>query len=309
MTSASFRTLEIQEIPLRVRHQIMIGCVVPRPIAWVSTVSPEGIPNLAPFSFFNAFSSNPPIVAFGPAYRGRDGSIKDTLYNIQRTGEMVIHLIPENLRWACALTSLGYPPEVNEIEKAGLTAIPSVRVQPPGILESPVRMECRSRGILQVSFGKAGGNLVLAEVLLLHIREDLLDDEGLPDPRKTTFLFRLNRFWYGVIRPDTLMEVPAREPETGIGVDQLPGWIRDSAYFTVDDLCNLAMVPQLPEAFQSEEDIQREVPEVRFLLPSSDRKRAFFLYARDLLRRGERARAWSVLRAYQYYFGTEDSGR
>lgn len=281
------------DLPLRIRHQIMIGLVVPRPIAWVTTrgVQSETV-NLAPFSFFMAFSSNPPIIGIAPAYRGRDGTTKDTLRNIRETGEWVTHLVPETLGWACALTSLSYPQDVSEVEKAGLTLIPSDVVQVPRVAESPVHLECRSRGILQLSFGRAGGNLVFGEVVRIHVREDLLDEEGIPDIHKIRFLYRLNRTWYGVTGREGYRSYPAKETELGIGVDRLPAPIRQSPYLTHDDLCNLAMVTQLPDP---DPNVEKRYPEIQALTANPDPVGALHRYARDLLRWGQREKAWQIL--------------
>lgn len=171
-------------------YKLMIGAIVPRPIAFVSTLSAAGIRNLAPFSFFTAASANPPVVCFAPMIRGSDGEQKDTLRNVLETGEFVVHIVSEDFAEKMNICSAEYPPEVDEWEKSGLTAIPSELVKPPRVAESRFHMECRLMEIVDVSPKPLGGSLVLGEVLLFHVADELFEDYRI-DPDKLRAVGRM----------------------------------------------------------------------------------------------------------------------
>ncbi len=171
-------------------YPLRTGIVTPRPIAWITTISPSGIVNLAPFSFFNAFGSNPPVVAFSPTLK-RDGSKKDTLRNLETTGEFVVHSSVESLAEKVNLTSRDLPPDESEIELAGLHAVPSLKVKPPRLKEAPTAMECRVLQIIPLGNGPISGNLVIGEVVLIHISDEVLDPSGRVDPLKIKTVGRL----------------------------------------------------------------------------------------------------------------------
>lgn len=176
-------------------YQYLIGVVTPRPIAWVTTVSPAGVVNLAPFSFFNAFGANPPIVVFSPTLR-RDGSKKDTLLNIEKLGEFVVHASVASLAEKINQTSAEIPPEESEVTLAGLSTVPSIKVRPPRIAEAPVALECILRQIVTFGNGPVAPNLVVGEVVLMHIDDAVLDGKGGVDPRKLRTVARLGgSFW------------------------------------------------------------------------------------------------------------------
>jgi len=176
-------------------YQYLVGVVTPRPIAWVTTVSPSGVVNLAPFSFFNAFGANPPTVVFSPTLR-RDGTKKDTLLNLEQLGEFVIHSAVSPLAEVVNLTSKEIPHAESEVSLAGLTTIPSVKVRPPRIKEAPVAMECVVKQIIPCGTGPIAANLVIGEVVMLHIADEVLDGKGGVDPRKLKTVARLGgAFW------------------------------------------------------------------------------------------------------------------
>lgn len=176
-------------------YQYLVGIVTPRPIAWVTTVSPSGVVNLAPFSFFNAFGANPPIVVFSPTLR-RDGSKKDTLLNLEKLGEFVIHSAVAPLAEKVNLTSRELPYEESEIPLVELTTVPCQKVQPPRIAEAPVAMECVVRQIIPCGTGPIAANLIIGEAVLIHIADSVLDGKGGIDPRKLKTVARLGgAFW------------------------------------------------------------------------------------------------------------------
>jgi flavin reductase (DIM6/NTAB) family NADH-FMN oxidoreductase RutF len=176
-------------------YRALVDIVTPRPIAWVTTLDPEGRVNLAPFSFFNAFGANPPVVVFSPTRR-RDGSVKDTLLNVEATGEFVLNAAVESLSEAVNLTSSEIPRGQSEVELAGLSLAPSTKVRPPRVAESPVHMECRLRQVVPVGDGPISANLVIGEVVLIHVDDSVLDDRGRVDPRKLRTIARLGADWY-----------------------------------------------------------------------------------------------------------------
>ncbi len=176
-------------------YQLLVGAVTPRPIAWVTTLSPSGVVNLAPFSFFNAFGANPPIVVFSPTLR-RDGSKKDTLINLESLGEFVVNAATAPLAEKVNLTSAEIPASDSEVSLANLTALPSVKVKPPRLAESPVNFECKVRQIIPCGTGPIAANLVIGEVLMMHIADEVLDEKGRIDPRKLQTVARLGGdFW------------------------------------------------------------------------------------------------------------------
>lgn len=176
-------------------YQLLVGAVTPRPIAWVATLSPSGVVNLAPFSFFNAFGANPPIVVFSPTLR-RDGSKKDTLINLESLGEFVVNVATAPLAEKVNMTSAEIPASDSEVSLAKLTTLPSVRVKPPRIAESPVNFECKVRQIIPCGSGPIAANLVIGEVLMMHIADEVLDEKGRIDPRKLQTVARLGGdFW------------------------------------------------------------------------------------------------------------------
>jgi len=176
-------------------YHLLIGIVTPRPIAWVTTLNAGGIVNLAPFSFFNAFGSNPPVIVFSPTRR-RDGTKKDTLLNIEASGEFVVNSAVESLAEQVNLSSKELPPDESEIAFTGLSTLPSVKVKPPRLRESPVNMECKLRQIVPLGDGPISGNLVIGEIVMFHVADSVIGENGRVDPRKLRTIARLGGDWY-----------------------------------------------------------------------------------------------------------------
>ncbi len=187
--------IDVASSPVLDVYRALVGIVTPRPIAWVTTLDAEGRVNLAPFSFFNVFGANPPVVVFSPTLR-RDGTPKDTLRNVQSSGEFVLNAAVAELAEAVNLTSKELPPGQSEADLAGLTLVPSSKVRPPRVGQSPVHLECTLRQVLPIGDGPISANLVIGEVLLIHVADDLLDDLGRIDPRKYQTIARLGGDWY-----------------------------------------------------------------------------------------------------------------
>ncbi|HVK07749.1 MAG TPA: flavin reductase family protein [Gemmataceae bacterium] len=182
--------IDVAGTPVVDVYHMLVGVVTPRPIAWVTTVDPAGRVNLAPFSFFNAFGANPPVVVFSPTRR-RDATKKDTLLNVEATGEFVVHASVASLAEKVNQSSKEIPPGESEIELVGLHTTPSVKVKPPRLTEAPVAMECKVRQIVPVGDGPIAANLVIGEVLMIHVDDAILDAQGKPDPRKLRTVARL----------------------------------------------------------------------------------------------------------------------
>lgn len=243
-----YKTLDPLATPLPEWHLYLIGSVIPRPIAWVTTVNAEGRPNLAPFSYFGAFSSKPPVVGFAPNTSARTGKPKDTHRNLQEVPECVIHIVPYALAARMNITTGEYEPEINEIEKAGLQTLPSEQVRPPRIADTPVQLEGRVRQILPLGENPGAGQLILVDIVRLHLDETILDEKGYPDPRKMEVIARLGAFWYARITPENLfwMKQP-RDPTEVLAWDELPEDLRTSPVLTAAEIGHL-LAHRPPEA-------------------------------------------------------------
>lgn len=240
-------TLNPKEIPVAKMHSYLLGAVTPRPIAFASTVDKAGNVNLSPFSFFNCFGANPPILIFSPARRGRDNTTKHTYENLREVPEVVINVVTYNMVQQTSLASTEYPKGVNEFIKAGFTATPSTVVTPPRVSESPISMECKVLQIIQTGDQGAAGNLVICEVLRMHINEQVLDAEGRVDPWKLDAVARLGADYYCRVQGDSIFKVPKPLDKMGIGIDSIPENIRRSKILTGNDLGLLGNVERLPD--------------------------------------------------------------
>lgn len=239
-------TINPKEIPVGKMHSYLLGAVAPRPIAFASTIDKEGNVNLSPFSFFNCFGANPPILVFSPARRGRDNTTKHSYENVLEVPEVVINIVNYGMVQQASLASTEYPKGVNEFVKAGFTEVASTMVKPPRVGESPVAFECKVLQVIKTGEQGAAGNLVICEVVLVHIKEDVLDGEGKIDPFKLDAVARMGGDWYCRANGDALFKVPKPLEKIGIGVDQLPENIRNSKILTGNDLGMLANVERIP---------------------------------------------------------------
>jgi flavin reductase (DIM6/NTAB) family NADH-FMN oxidoreductase RutF len=286
------KDLKVSEI-----HQYMLGAIAPRPIAFVSTVDAEGNVNLSPFSFFNAFGANPPTVVFSPALRGRDGVTKNTLDNVKATKEAVINVVSYEMVQQMSLASSEYPKGVNEFIKAGFTEQASVMVKAPRVKESPVQMECIVKEIISTGETGGAGQLVICEIVMMHINEEILDQNGKIDPVKIDLVSRLGGDWYGRSSKG-LFIVPKPLTTLGIGVDQLPEAIRLSKILTGNDLGMLGNTEKLPEETEINSFREREDVKKLFDVLHGDHENlttAVHLAAHKLLSEGNVKEAWMIL--------------
>jgi len=235
-----------KETPLPKLHQYMLGSMAPRPIAFASTLDKEGRPNLAPFSFFNAFGSNPPVVAFSPARSGRDNTTKNTLDNIEETKEVVINIVHYAMVHQMSLASCPYPKGVNEFLKSGLTPIASEIVKPFRVKESNVQLECKVLDIVKTGSTGGAGNMIICEILLIHINESILNEDGRMDPYKMDLVARMGGDYYCRVIPESIFVLPQPKTEIGIGVDVLPEHIRHSTILTGNNLGQLGIFQHFP---------------------------------------------------------------
>lgn len=227
-------------------HKILLGGVAPRPIAFASTVDADGNPNLSPFSFYNAFGVNPSTLIFSPSRRGRDNTTKDTLENLKIVPEVVLNAVTYSMVQQMSLASTEYPKGVNEFEKAGFTAIDSVKVKPFRVKESPLQFECKVREIIETGGQAGSANLVVCEVLFVHVDESILDEDGIIDQTKMDVVGRMGGNYYIRATEDALFEVPKPLTTLGIGVDSLPESVRLSDILTGNDLGQLGNLEKMP---------------------------------------------------------------
>lgn len=233
-------------------HGLMLGVVAPRPIAFASTVNAAGEVNLSPFSFFNAFSANPPILIFSPARRVRDNTTKHTLENVLEHGEVVINIVNYAIVEQMSLSSTEYDKGVNEFLKAGLTEVASEKVKPPRVAEAPAAFECKVKEVIHLGDEGGAGNLIICEVVMAHFNENILDEEKKVDPFKLDAVARMGGNWYCRANFDSIFEIAKPLTTLGIGVDQLPAAIRNSTILTGNNLGQLGNV----EAMPTEEEVK-----------------------------------------------------
>ena len=287
-------SIDPKEISTGKRHQYLLGAVGPRPIAFASTLDENGRPNLSPFSFFNVFSANPPILIFSPARRGRDNTVKHTYLNAKATKEVVINVVNYKIVQQMSLSSTEYPEGVNEFEKAGFTMLKSDVVKPFRVAESPVHFECKILEVRELGEEGGAGNLVICEVVKMHFDEAILDDEGFVDQHKIDQVARMGGNWYTRANMG-LFEVPKPLSSLGIGVDQIPQEIRNSKFLTGNDLGKLGNVEVLPSAEEIREFINED-SNASSLVKSGDLKK-IHLQAQEYLEKEDPAKAWKILLA------------
>ena len=244
--------VEAASLSVQKMHQLLLGAIGPRPICFASTIDGEGRRNLAPFSFFNVFSANPPIVVFSPARSGRDGSNKHTYENVLEVPEVVINVVNYAMVHQASLASSPFAKGVDEFEKAGFTPLPSESVKPFRVAESPVQMECDVIEVRPLGDGGGSGNLVICRVKLVHVRDEVLDADGRIDQTKIDLVARMGGDWYCRAHGDALFSIAKPLTTVGLGVDALPDHIRLSHKLTGNHLGMLGN----QETWPGEEEIQ-----------------------------------------------------
>ncbi len=240
------KTYKPSDLPTATLHQYLVSSVAPRPIAFASTMDENGNPNLAPYSFFNMFSSNPPMMVFSSNRRVSDNTTKDTLHNIEKTGEVVINVVNHAIVRQMAVTSVQFHTGVNEFTKSGLTPIPSDEVKPFRVAESPVQFECKVQEIKTLGKEGGAGHLIICEIVKLHLAEDIFDEEDKIDPHKIDLVGRLGRAFYTRASGDAVFKVFQPVPKLVIGYDALPDFIKNSKVLTGNNLGQIAGLFEMP---------------------------------------------------------------
>lgn len=291
-------TINVADLKTSELQNYLQYAIAPRPICFVSTIDKEGNVNLSPFSFFNMFSTNPPVCIFSPARRVRDNTTKHSLENVLGVPECVINVVNYNMVQQTSLASVEYPKGTNEFIKAGFTQLPSDLVKPPRVAESPVQMECIVREVISLGENAGAGNLVLAEIKLIHINEEILDEEGKIDQAKIDLVARLGGDWYCRVTENNLFKVEKPVRTLGIGVDLIPSSIRNSDILTGNNLGQLGNVEALPsdeeiEQFQFDSELRQILNAT--IGDSRTRERELHQYAKILLEKGNVMDAWKVL--------------
>jgi flavin reductase (DIM6/NTAB) family NADH-FMN oxidoreductase RutF len=291
-------TIKVSDLSPAQLQNYMQYAIAPRPICFASTIDLAGNINLSPFSFFNMFSTNPPVCVFSPARRVRDNTTKHTLENILEVGECVINMVNYDMVQQMSLSSTEYGKGVNEFEKAGFTMQESHLVRPPRVMEAPVQMECIVTQVIPLGDQAGAGNLILAEVKLIHIKEDILDESGKIDQQKIDLVARLGGDWYCRVTAENLFKVAKPLTTLGIGIDALPHEVRNSMELTGNDLGMLGNVEHLPGA--EEIDEMRRHTAVKEVLDATigdpgTRTRALHGLAKEFLRQGQVADALKIV--------------
>lgn len=285
-------SIDPNEITTAKLHGYLLGAVAPRPIAFASTVDSEGRVNLAPFSFFNVFSAKPPILIFSPARRGRDNTTKHSYENVMQVREVVINIVSFDMVHQVSLASTDYAKGVNEFTKAGFTELASDIVKPPRVAEAPVQLECKINEIISLGANGGAGNLVICEVVKLHIKEEILDENQNIDPFKIDTVARLGGGWYSRAKAG-LFEVPKPLTTHGIGVDMLPEEIRNSSFLTGNDLGVLGNVEHFPnsEEINTFMDASEELKK----LVAEGNIKEIHIKAQEFISEGKVEKAWKLL--------------
>lgn len=289
--------IDLEKLKPAEKQYYLQHVIAPRPICFASTIDKAGNVNLSPFSFFNLFSSNPPIVVFSPSRRVRDNSSKHTLENVLEVPEVVINIVTYDMVQQMSLASCEFPRGTNEFIKAGFTEEPATLVKPPMVKESKVKMECRVTEVKPLGTEGGAGNLVICEVLRMHIAEELLDENKKLDQRKINHVARLGGDWYCVVNEANLFQVAKPNTQLGIGVDALPVHIRNSTILSGNDLGQLANVHDLPVIEPSFDDPHLKQIIQYYSINPDEMEKELQLYAKKLLANGQVQEAWQVLLA------------
>ena len=293
-------SIDPKKIPVPKLHGYLLSAVAPRPIAFASTINSKGEVNLSPFSFFNVFSANPPIAIFSPARRGRDNTTKHTYENVKEHPEVVINIVNHSIVQQMSLSSTEYANGVNECEKAGLTMLKSDLITPPRVAESPVQLGCKVLEVKELGSNGGAGNLVICEVVRIHVKEEFLDIEGKLSTEKLDLVGRMGANWYVRASGAALFEVAKPLTTLGIGIDQIPNDIKNSNILTGNNLGQLGNVESLPNETTVNEFKLIELSEVFQEFEDNAPKLEIELHklAKQYLEENKVESAWKTLLAF-----------
>ncbi len=294
------KSFDPKELSLGKLHGILLGTIGPRPIAFASTIDVNGNPNLAPFSYFNVFSANPPVLIFSPARRGTDNSTKHTLENVREVPEVVINTIDFDMVEQMSLASSDFPKGINEFAKAGFDMEPSQKVKPYRVKNAPAQYECTVKEIVELGKENGAGNLIICEVVKLHIRPDILDENLHIDQRRVDMIGRMGGNYYSRAHGDALFEITKPTKEPGLGIDQIPMDIRNSEILSGNDLGKLGTFLTLPDETAVNEYRLMELSSYFVELESQPKQLEEKLHAmaKDELKKGNLEIAWKILLSF-----------
>jgi flavin reductase (DIM6/NTAB) family NADH-FMN oxidoreductase RutF len=290
-------SIDPKSLPIPKLHGYLLGAVGPRPIAFASTIDKNGVSNLAPFSFFNVFSANPPIMVFSPARSGRTNTTKDTYNNVKEVPEVVINVVNFDIVHQMSLASSPYEPGTDEFVKAGLTPVASETIKPFRVAESPVQFECKVNEVIELGDGGGAGNLVICEVTRIHINEDVLGEDGKIDQHKIDLVSRMGGNWYCRANDESMFEIIKPIVTKGIGVDAIPTDIRNSTVLTGNDLGQLGGIEELPNETDVNDYKLLELSDLFVSLEDDQAALEIELHkrAKELLTENKLEEAWKTL--------------
>lgn len=288
--------IDPNDISIKELHQYLLSSIGPRPIALASTIDVNGINNVSPFSFFNVFSANPPILIFSPARRVRNNTTKDTLENVKEIKEVVINIVNEKIVEKMSLTSGEYPSEIDEFVKAGLTPIVSKKIKPKRVKESPVQLECKVNQIIKLGNEGGAGNLIICEVIFIHINSSILNENNEIEQDKIQLIGRLGNNWYCKAFDQALFEIQKPTEKMGIGLDRIPERIRKSYIFNQNDLAKLASINNIPSNHEIEKFREKDI--IQLLLQGENDeeiREVLHTKAKEEIDKNEIEKAWKFL--------------
>jgi len=293
-------SIDPKELPIPKLHGYLLGAVGPRPIAFASTIDADGNPNLAPFSFFNVFSANPPIMIFSPARSGRTNTTKDTYNNVKNIAEVVINVVSHEMVHQMSLASSPYPAGTDEFDKAGFSKIASETIQPFRVAESPVQFECKVNEVIELGHEGGAGNLVICEVTRIHINEAVLSEDGKIDQHKIDLVSRMGGNWYCRADENSMFEITKPITTCGIGIDLIPADIKNSSILTGNDLGQLGGIEELPNETDVNEYKLLELSDLFVSLEDEQGKLEQELHkkAQQLLTKNKLEEAWMTLLSF-----------
>lgn len=292
----AIKTIDPNSLATPELHKILLSAVAPRPIALASTIDTDGNVNLSPFSFFNVFSANPPIMIFSPSRRGRDNTTKHTLDNVKQYQEVVINIVNYAIVEQMSLSSTEYGVGINEFVKAGFTQVPSEVVQPPRVGEAPISFECTVDNVIALGDEGGAGNLVISRVERIHINEAYLNENGDIDTQKLDLVARMGGSWYCRANGDALFEIPKPIFNKGIGVDQLPSHVLKSAVFTGNHLGRLGNMESVPTGSEIAEERKSEnIIPILEQQDESKKREALHQYALSFIEKNDLEKALNIL--------------
>lgn len=294
------KSLDPANLAIPELHSYLVGAIGPRPVAFASTIDADGRPNLSPFSFFNVFGANPPLLIFSPARRGRDNTTKHSYHNVKAVPEVVINVVTYSMVHQTSLASTEFAEGVNEFIKSGFTPIPSEKVKPFRVKESPVQFECVVKQVIETGTGGGAGNLVICEVVMIHVNEDVLDAKGKIDQRKIDLVGRMGGHFYARAHGNALFELAQPNTQLGVGVDSLPPEARNSTVLTGNDLGKLGALLAIPDETEVNEYKLTELSDI--FIAHKDQPstllNALHQHAHDLLAQDRVDEAWRTLLAF-----------